>query len=336
MSDKIRVLVVDDSALEREAIKSILQSDPDIEVIGEARDGVEGVKKAYALKPDVITMDLKMPVMGGLEAIEEIMENTPIPIIVVSSLDRKIVVSALSIGAMDFVAKTDSAGQIASDLIEKVKIAIKVRPIRRIKIRPVIKKEILTTPRTAATRIVVVGISTGGPQALEILLSKLPADFNAGIAIVQHISSGFVEGLVDWLKVSSRLDIRVAKAGDIMKARTVFFAPDNYNMLIDDGGRIILKEDISKSMLHVPSIDELMKSAAKSFKDNAIGILMTGMGSDGVEGMRIIRSSGGLTIAQDEKTSVIFGMNKLAIDKGYVDRIIALERIAEELVELTR
>jgi two-component system chemotaxis response regulator CheB len=334
MSEKIRVLVVDDSTLAREAIKAILADDPSIEVIGEAKDGSEGVKKAYALKPDVITMDLKMPVMTGIEAIEEIMENTPIPIIVVSSMDRKVIVAALSIGAMDFVPLKDNINEMAVDLIEKIKIAVKVRPLRRIKIRPAVKKEVPRVAKSSATKIIALGISTGGPQALEVLLSRLPVNFNAGIVIVQHISSGFVEGLVDWLKISSKLDIRVAKSGDTVKSGVVLFAPDNYNMLISEDGRVILKEDLSKSMLHVPSIDELMKSVAKNYKYRAVGLLMTGMGSDGVEGMRLIKSSGGITLAQDEKTSVIFGMNKLAIDRGYVDKIVTLEKIADELVEL--
>jgi len=334
MSDKIRVLLVDDSALTREALKAILSDDPAIEVIGEARDGNEGVKKAYALKPDVITMDLRMPVMTGLEAVEEIMENTPIPIIIVSSMDKKVIVKALSIGAMDFVPITDDVNEMAADLIEKIKIASKVRPIRRIKIRPVVRKEAPCAPNSVSRKIIALGVSTGGPQALEIVLSNLPSNFNAGIAVVQHISNGFVEGLVDWLKISSKMDIRVAKAGDVIKPGVVFFAPDNYNMLINEDGRVVLKEDMSKSMLHVPSIDELMKSVAKSYQDKAIGLLMTGMGSDGVEGMRSIRSSGGSTLAQDEATSVIFGMNKIAIDKGYIDKVIALEKIAGELIAL--
>jgi two-component system chemotaxis response regulator CheB len=272
--------------------------------------------------------------MTGIEAIEEIMENTPIPIIVVSSMDRKVIVAALSIGAMDFVPLKDDINEMAVDLIEKIKIAVKVRPLRRIKIRPAVKKEVPCVAKSPATKIIALGISTGGPQALEILLSRLPVNFNAGIVIVQHISSGFVEGLVDWLKISSKLDIRVAKSGDTVKSGVVLFAPDNYNMLISEDGRVILKEDLSKSMLHVPSIDELMKSVAKNYKYRAVGLLMTGMGSDGVEGMRLIKSSGGITLAQDEKTSVIFGMNKLAIDRGYVDKIVTLEKIADELVEL--
>jgi two-component system chemotaxis response regulator CheB len=182
--------------------------------------------------------------------------------------------------------------------------------------------------------VVALGISTGGPQALQILLSKLPANFPAGILIVQHISSGFIQGLVEWLRVTSSLDIRVAKVGDTLRNGTIFFAPDDMHMTVDKQEKIVLKEDVSKKMLHVPSIDVMMQSVAEAYRGNAVGVIMTGMGRDGVEGISAIKSSGGYTLAQDEKTSAIYGMNKLAVEQGVIDRVLALEYIADELIRV--
>jgi two-component system chemotaxis response regulator CheB len=329
MMDKIRVLIVDDSALAREALKEIINSDSGLEVIAEAKDGREGVEKALVLKPDVITMDLKMPLMGGLEAIEEIMNKMPIPIIVVSSLDVSVIVKALSIGVMDFVAITQDIEKISEDLIEKIKIASRIKPIRRIKIPVCSKKSVVAKVETA--KVVVIGVSTGGPQALQVVFAGLPSGFKAGVLVVQHIANGFIEGLAEWLKSCCALDISVAKSGEILKSGSILFAPDNYNLHILGTGEINLKEDITRKMSHVPSIDEAMKSAAEAYGENAVGVLMTGMGRDGVEGLKAIKMSGGKTIAQDEKSSVVFGMNKAAIDCGCVDVVVPLEEIAGEV-----
>lgn len=336
MKNKIRVLIVDDSALMREALKTVLSSDPVIEIVGEACDGIEGVRKVFDLKPDVITMDLKMPLMGGLDAIEKIMEETPVPIIVVSGMNVGIILKALSIGAMDFVAVTGEIDEIAKDLIEKIKIAANVTPIRRMKIEYLKKKAAPALPKKRASKVVAIGVSTGGPQALQVILSKLPTDFNAAVIIVQHISPGFIEGLAEWLKLSSTLDVRVAKSGDMMTEHTVFIAPDNYHINIDNDGMISLKEDTTRHELHVPSINKMMKSIADSYGEGSIGVIMTGMGEDGVEGIKAIKEAGGFTIAQDEATSTIFGMNRSAIKAGYVDKVLAIDRIAEELTKAVR
>jgi len=331
MSEKIRVLIVDDSALMREALRSILNSDPSIEVVGAAKNGKEGVEKAGALKPDVITMDLRMPLMTGLEAIQEIMRENPIPIIVVSTMDVKVIIKALGIGAMDFVAVTQEIEEIAKALVEKVKIASRVKPLRRMKLRP--PKASQVPWKRAKFRIVTIGVSTGGPQALEALFSGFPKDFPAGILIVQHIAEGFVEGLAQWLKSSSAMDVRVARSGDTIKKSTVLFAPDGYNVGINVSGVVSLSEDTEKASVHVPSIDSMMKSVARAYGAGAIGVIMTGMGHDGVEGMKAIKDAGGMTIAQDEKSSIVFGMNKAAIETGCIDRVVSLERIADELIK---
>lgn len=328
---KIRVLIVDDSSLMREALRSILSDDPQIEVIAMAKDGGEGVDKALALKPDVITMDLKMPVMSGLEAIEKIMEESPIPIIVVSSQEVPVIVKALGVGAMDFVSVSQDIDLIARDLVEKIKIASHIRPLKRMKIRPILHPKVCITK--GSQKLVVIGASTGGPQALMSVLSKLPKDFPAAIMVVQHMSKGFIQGLAEWLMAQSELNIKIASAGDETKSGTVLIAPDDYNMKIDRLGKVVLNEDVSKTMLHVPSIDSLMLSAAESFGKDAVGVIMTGMGTDGLEGMKAIKKAGGITIAQDEKTSAVFGMNKACIDAGCVDTVAPVENVAEILTE---
>ena len=332
MPNSIRVLIVDDSTLVRQALNEIFSADPEIEVIGEARNGKEGYEKTLVLRPDVITMDLSMPVMEGLQATELIMEQTPTPIVIVSSRDVGVIVKALALGAMDFVASTGDIDEIKEELIQKVKIASRVKAIRRMHIRPVSQRTI--SRRDAASRVVALGISTGGPQALQVVLAGLPAKFSAGILVVQHISPGFIQGLVEWLQVTSPLDIRVAKAGDTLRNGTVFFAPDDVHMTVDKQEKIVLKEDVSKKMLHVPSIDVMMRSVAEVYQDSAVGVIMTGMGRDGVEGVSSIKTAGGYTIAQDEKTSAIYGMNKLAVDQGLIERVLALEHIADELIRV--
>lgn len=333
---KIRVLIVDDSSLMREAIRSILAADDEIEVVGMAKDGKEGVEKALKLKPNVITMDLKMPQMSGLEAIEEIMQTEPISIIVVSSVDVKVVVKALDIGAMDFISVSQDIETIAHELLEKVKIASRVRPLRRMKkiSKPAPSKPVVKA-RTA-TKVVAIGVSTGGPQALMAVLRKLPADFNACVIVVQHMSRGFIEGMAEWLKSGTFLDVKVAKAGDIVKNGTVLIAPDDCHLEVIEDGSVSLREDKVSVCAHVPSIDVMMKSVAKVYGPTSLAVIMTGMGRDGVDGVCAIKKAGGVSIAQDRESSVIFGMNKVAYDVGCVDRMVPLDDIAAELINFSK
>ncbi len=331
-SEKIRVMIVDDSSLMREAIRSIIENDGKFEVIALATDGKEAVEKAKTLKPDIITMDLKMPMMSGLEAIEKIMEENPIPIIVVSSLDVEIIIKALSLGAMDFVSVSQDIELIANELTEKLMIASRIKPLRRIKIKHVCIE--IPSVRSNNKKIVTIGISTGGPQALVNIICKLPKDFPVPIVIVQHMSKGFIQGLCEWICTCSKLTVKVASQDEIMKPSVIYLAPDDYNMKVNRYGRIVLAEDVGHCMLHVPSIDVLMGSVADSFGKDSIGIIMTGMGSDGVAGIKAIKNAGGITIAQDESSSVVFGMNKAAIESGCVDYVLPLDKIAEELLRI--
>lgn len=337
MGGKIRVLIVDDSPLVCEALKAILSSDRSIEVVGVARNGFEAVEKTMALKPSVITMDLEMPLMGGIEAVELIMEQQPTPIIIVSSIDPKLTIKALGTGAMDFVSITEDIQQIANNLIEKVKVASRVRPIRRINIKSIraavreAPKKAAACPPAGSNKVVAIGVSTGGPQALALLLSKLPHDLPAPVLIVQHISHGFVGGLVEWLRNSSGIEIKLAEAGETLRCSVAYLAPDDYHFGVEPDGKVVLTEDMGRHSTHVPSIDFMMESVAFSFGDRVLGVIMTGMGQDGVKGMQEIRKAGGRTLAQDESSSVIFGMNKSAIESNCIDRILPLDGLADAI-----
>ncbi len=345
MEKKIRVLIIDDSALMREALRAILTSDEKVEVVGLAKNGQEGLEKAKILKPDVITIDINMPVMNGLEATQLIMSEVPTSIIVVSGMDPKVVVKALAIGAMDFVVVSDNIEEISASLIEKVTIASRVRPMRLMR-QAAVSAKVLELKKTvsfqgerrvddkALSRVVAIGISTGGPQALHVLLSQLPKDFPAGILIVQHMSAGFIQGLAEWLQQICPLTIKVPGSGDVLRNGYVYLAPDNVHMTITPEGVIELREETEKKVFLVPSADVLFKSVAESYGTRAIGLLMTGMGHDGVEGMKQIKRCGGQALAQDEASSVVFGMNKSAIDCQCVDKVLALEKIGQELINL--
>jgi len=332
MADKIKVLITDDSPFIREALKSILEQDPDIVVVGLAKNGKEAVEAIRNLKPDVVTMDIKMPVMDGFDAIESIMTEQPVPVIVVSTSEVDTVVRALNIGAMDFVSIRQGIDEIAKELVSKVKIASKVKALKRLRVKPLARA--YRTETSSTMKIIAIGVSTGGPQSLQIVLSKLPQDLEAGILIVQHMSKGFIEGMAEWLRTHSHLIIRVAREGDILKPGMVLFAPDGCHMLINHLGKISLQMDRESVSVHVPAIDVTMKSVAEAYREHAIGVIMTGMGHDGVEGMKAIKKAGGKTIAQDEASSVIFGMNKLAIETGCVDHITGLDDLAEVILRL--
>lgn len=328
-------MVADDSALARELIIAILSTDSDILVVGEAGNGREAVAMVSDLKPDIVTMDIEMPVMNGLDAIEMIMASHPVPILVVTTRgDAHTAYAAISRGALDLVAKPDINLEIAHEFIDKIKLLSKIRVITHIGGNRA-SKDIKAGPApvfdgSRLDRIVAIASSTGGPEAISVILSRLPAGFPCPVVIAQHISDGFVPGMVEWLKGVSNLDVRMAAGADRLAAGTVYVSPSEKHMEVNTERKISLIERHPRD-IYRPSCDILLSSVARVYGDKSIGVILTGMGSDGAMGIKRIKEAKGMTIAQDEKTSVVFGMNKVAIDNGCVDKIVPLERIADEI-----
>lgn len=344
----IRILVVDDSAVLRQTTKLILESDKEISVIGEATNGADAVSMTARLHPDVITMDIRMPKMDGLQAIQQIMAENPTPIIVVTGIDleREMDLSskATKAGAVAIMQRPETVSsldfrQFTSRLIEQVKLMSAVKVVHRTKTKSLSPAEMAShSPMPilrpgAKTEIVAIGSSTGGPAALYKLLPGIPAEFPVPIVIVQHISFGFVEGLASWLNDACKLKVKVGQAGEKLQPGTVYIAPDNHHMLVDRLTRIALNPSDPVGG-HRPAVTTLFQSVAQSFGPAAIGVILTGMGADGATGMRAMFDAGSVTIAQDEASCVVFGMPKEAIALGAVHHIVPLERIANTLNSL--
>ncbi|PYT80043.1 MAG: chemotaxis response regulator protein-glutamate methylesterase [Acidobacteria bacterium] len=338
MSERIRVLVVDDSALMRKLIPAILARDCSIEVVGTAMDGAFALKKIEELQPDVVTLDLEMPRMDGLEMLRLIMRSAPLPIILFSTHSKEggyATLKALAFGAVDFLAKPKDAGaghleEIADQLIAKIKVA---KHAAKRKLPPVTVREELPAPTKHARpalqprRVIAVGISTGGPNALQYMLSQIPADFLSTILVVQHMPEGFTEMFAKRLDECCPLEVHEARSGDLLLAGRVLICPGNRHMMVRrmPRGDIAVLSDGPPVNGHRPSADVLFHSLAQEFSLMAVGVLMTGMGEDGAEGLGAIKAAGGMTIAQSEESCVVSGMPRAAILKGYANKVIPLE-----------
>lgn len=340
----IRVVVVDDSPFVRQALSRMLGGAADIEVVGTAVDGQDGVEKVCALRPDVVTLDVKMPRMGGLEALQRIMAECPTAVLLLSSLTSdggEVTLRGLELGAMDFVDKSTVQGQmnlleLADELLAKVRALASVPRARLVPAREPGPEVARAAARPAAQRaeVVVMGTSTGGPPALQAIIPRLPPQLGAPLLIVQHMPAGFTRSLAERLDQRSRLRVREAEEGDVLAPGVVLIAPAGRHMKVRRRGaetRVWLDEE-PRSALHRPAIDVLMSSVAKLYGRHALGILLTGMGSDGVEGLRAIRAAGGRTLAESEETAVIYGMPKAAVEAGVVDQTVPLSRIADEIL----
>jgi len=346
MSNRVRVLVVDDSALMRKLIPQILARDSEIEVVGTAMDGAFGLKKIDELKPDVVTLDLEMPRMDGMEMLRQIMRRSKVPVIIVSALSTEgatATFKALALGAFDFVAKPRDAAsshmdEIAQDLIDKIKGA----SISKVRSAPVALPERVRAhkpaqrPRREPARVIAIGISTGGPNALQYLLAKLPGDFPGSLVVVQHMPEGFTQMFANRLDETCAIDVKEAQSGDLLIAGRALICPGDRHIKVKRTpfGATVVLTDEPRVNGHRPSVDILFRSMASEFGSRAAGVLMTGMGEDGASGLGMIKDAGGMTIAQSEESCVVFGMPKAAIERGFAQRIVALDNMAGTLASL--
>lgn len=360
---KVRVLIVDDSAFVRRTLTKILERDQRVEVIGTAWDGQEAIEKIARFSPDVVTMDLNMPNMDGIEALDIIMREMPLPVIVVSSLNRDIIeetLEALEHGAIDFILKpTDLASeklyQIQTQLVNKV---IAIASLKGKTMTSTVRKVLPTPepmplpaffpfPSSRRVECVAIGVSTGGPSALYHIIPHLPEDFPAGILIVQHMPPGFTKPLADRMNKNSRITVKEAEMGDEVTPGVALIAPGGNHMFLSISGqtasgqgrtkqpKVTIRIDPEPShYIHIPSIDLTFTDVANVYREKSVGVILTGMGKDGVDGLEKIKAFGGSSIAEDESTCVVFGMPEVAIRRGIVDRVAPVHDIARLLIEI--
>lgn len=357
MDDRIKVLIVDDSALMRKVLKEIILTDPSLEVVGTARDGKDAVEKVHDLKPDVVTMDINMPVMDGLTSMQYILNDYPeLPVLIISSLTTEGALTtfeALELGAFDFVAKP--SGTVSSnihivgrEIIQKVKLAYKSankKSIRdRLKRRSAATEVKRTAPamktsipvRAGLSKIVVIGISTGGPGTLMEVLPMLPPDLKAAVIVIQHMPPTFTASFAKRLADVCRLPFKEAEAGDILQDGRGYLAPGGYQLVVRQE-RGMLRLSSNPKTVFMPSVNVTMESVLDVYGGKkVVGVLMTGMGDDGADAMVKIRKAGGITIAEDESTAVVFGMPREAIERGGAEIIVPSYRVAEEIVKAVR
>jgi two-component system chemotaxis response regulator CheB len=344
---KIRVLIVDDSALVRQLLSQGLSKDPGIEVVGTAQDPYVARDKIVELCPDVMTLDVEMPRMDGVEFLERLMPQYPMPVVMVSSLTQKgkqITLDALEAGAVDFVSKPTSnlvngLSSMMMELRTKIKIA-SVADVSRFKDRQALRngKPTPISSRTLAEstdKIVAIGASTGGTEAIREVICRFPPSM-PGVVIVQHMPAGFTTMFADRLNKLCSMQVKEATTGDRIMTGRVLVAPGQKQLrVIRSGGQYqVVCESGEKVSGHCPSVDVMMHSVAKNVGANAVGVMLTGMGADGAEGMLAMRNAGARNLAQDKESSVVFGMPKVAYEKGGAERLVALDKIAEAVINL--
>lgn len=342
----IRVLIVEDSPVTSELIKEILNSDSELEVIGIVDNGKKAIDFVRHTTPDVITMDINMPVIGGIEAIKEIMEINPVPIVIVSTdwktEDVNTTFKAMEIGAVGVAEKPwgdseISLNQRARKLIKTIKAMSEIKVIRsRVKQKKIENSTVneLKNKLHQNIDLIAIGASTGGPPVLQTILSRLPEDFPIPILIVQHIAPGFLDGFIELLSNSCKIKIKIACQNEHIMPGNVYFAPDFFQMKVDQKSNIILVDDNFENSVK-PSVSYLFRSVASSFGKNSIGVLLTGMGKDGAKELLALKEKGAVTIVQDKESSVVHGMPGEAINIGAADYILSPFEIAKVFESLS-
>jgi two-component system chemotaxis response regulator CheB len=367
MTEPMRVVVVDDSAVQRRFLRGAIDAAPEFDVVGEARNGKEAIALVDRLRPHAIVMDLDLPVMGGVEAIERIMATCATPILVYSAFvageDSENALEALSAGAVDVLAKpgpqdTGTLDEYAEQLRQRLRVVARIRVIthprgrlrtttglsgqapsltgvtgrRPLSAAPVVAE---VAPRDGV-KLLVIGASTGGPHALLALLSCLPVDLPQAVLVVQHMAEGFIAGLASWLDQLVPLPVVVGESGRRLEPGTVTIAPSGGNLLVQDDRLRVLVTPPDPGQFHVPGIDATMRSVADALGPDAVGVLLTGMGRDGAAGLLAMRTRGALTIGQDESTSVVYGMPAAAAALDAVDRQLPIDAIGPTLCDVLR
>ena len=343
----IRILIAEDSKVIVLLLKGILENEPDMKVVGVAEDGAKAIQMSRDLKPDLVTMDIHMPQVDGFAAIRSIMAENPVPIVVVSSLtsgtERDVTFRALEEGAVAVIEKPQTLSdsdfeRTRRQLVETVRAMAEVKVVKRRlnSQRPAERTGPCALQPRGEYKVLAIGCSTGGPQVLHRLLSALPADFPIPVVVVQHITHGFIGGLVEWLQGHTALKVKLAENGEPLRHSSIYFAPDDYHLLIAKS-RNGFKARLEKGEPvrgFIPSVDQLFHSVALGCSGQAMGILMTGMGDDGAKGLLEMKRSGCHTLVQDEASSVVFGMAGSALALGAVDRIVELKEIPGYLAGL--
>lgn len=346
VNSSVRVLIVDDSAFMRRVITSILEKDPLIKVVGFARNGKDALEKISIMRPDVITLDVEMPVMDGFSTLSHLMQSShPVPVVMVSNLTvagAEETIKSLALGAVDFVTKPNQQSdlhEMSVQLISKIKLAAKI-PAKKLSARPVpgipIKMPCVVPARARSAKLVAIGTSTGGPAALQQLLAPLPQNFPVGVVVAQHMPPGFTRPLAQRLNTICQLKVKEAEEGDLIKPGQVLIAPAGWQTQLKRFPRgigIHLDKSCHFHTLFRPSVDILLLSVANIYGQESIGVLLTGMGNDGVQGLKAIKEKNGRTLVEAESTCIVFGMPKAAIEAGVADQIVPLDQMASVIME---
>ena len=347
--DKVRVLIVDDSAFMRSMLKKMIESSPDFEVVGTANNGKEGLAKVKELNPDIVTMDIEMPIMNGLESVAAIMKQRPTKIIMVSTLTCEgatETLKALELGAVDFIPKNID-GNIFD--IQKIQEPIlkKLKDLARSSVprSPIIPRRISDQHRTTSRHIkplrgdieiVVIGASTGGPKSLTEVIPHLPSTFPYPVLLVQHMPEVFTGPFATRMNAISQVTVKEADKGEVIVPGTVYVAPGGKQMLLRSRGdqKVIDLTENTQNHLHSPSVDVMMSSVSNLYGNKTLGVMMTGMGQDGINGFKDIKAAGGLTIAQDKDTSVVYGMPRAVAEANLVDKVVPLNKITQTILSI--
>lgn len=343
----IKVLVVDDSSLARNLMIEMLSEDEEIQIVGEAANGQEAIEKTIELSPDIVTMDVDMPVMDGLTAIERIMSTHAVPILVLTSReDADTAYAAVYKGALEVLPKPEFDSASIKDFTDKIKLLSNVKVINHIRgwhpkntgnnimeTGQDNQEQKVNDHDKVCKKLIAIASSTGGPKAISSMISQFPEDFPAAIVIAQHISDDFVSSMAQWLDQISKVRVKPGEDGEQIVSGTIYISPSEKHMAVTESRKICLI-DKHISDIYSPSCNILLTSAANVYGKDSIGIILTGMGDDGVEGIKAIKSAGGTTIAQDEATSVVFGMPHVAILTGCIDRIMPLQNIGMEIIRM--